>query len=421
MDEALRELVVYAAKHSFYYRERLAGLIAQDYEFSKLPLTDQISYWQANTIKENQVLTSVHEDGIIFKSGGTTGNPKFSYYTQQEWAQTTAALAKGLNKNGLGKGDRVANLFYAGELYSSFIAVSDALAKIPGVVQYPLSGSAQFADILHTLQDFSVNVLIGTPTTIMRLAEYVAAQGVRDIGINKIFFAGETMYPDQRKTLLELWPQTVFRSSNYASVDAGVIAYADIDCGFNEHRCFDGYCLLELIDDDGAVIEEEGIEGKIVVTNLIRRLMPLIRYPAGDRGVWLEPKDAPGRKFKLLGRSDEGARIGPMTVYVQDVITALNSLGDSCKWSNFQLLIEHSAKMDRLTIRVQAEDEAKDKAVNGEKLRKAIYDLRPMFGDLLAKNLVHPLEIEWVSQEMMTINKRTGKMPKVLDLRFIGI
>lgn len=420
MKREIYNMVEYARTHSPYYRERLQGLPESDWSFDAVPITVQADYWQANSIKHNQVLTGSHADGIMFKSGGTTGNPKFSFYSRTEWEQTTEALAQGLSRNGLETGDRVANLFYAGSLYSSFIAINNALGKLPGIVQYPLAGSADFSDILHILQDFSVNVLIGTPTTILRFAEYVVQQQVNDLVINKLFYAGETMYADQRQFLESLWPGVVFRSSTYASVDGGIIAYADVQCGFNEHRTFEDYCYLEILDGEGCPIQEMGVEGNIVVTNLIRRLMPLIRYPSGDKGMWLEPEGTPGRKFSLLGRSEESVRIGPMSLYVKDIVDGLHCLGEEIKWSNFQMVIVHEEKMDRLILNIQAEnleDSVKAEDMK-QRLQKKVYEIRPMFLELLEKQCVHPLKIQWVTAEAFIINKRTGKLPKVVDQRF---
>ena len=417
MNKLLHGVVEFARQHSPYYRELYSNQPKSGWQFIDLPLTDQASYWQYNTIKDNRVLTGTHTDGMMFKSGGTTGNPKFSFFSRQEWSLTTDALARGLMKNGLTAGDRVANLFYAGELYSSFIVVNDSLAKVPGTVHYPLAGNAPLKDILRTVHDFSINVLFGTPTTILRFVDYIFQQQVRDLCIDKIFFAGETMYEDQRRQVQELWPEVVFRSSTYATVDAGMIAYADTECGFNEHRQFDGYCFLEILDDEGHPVIEPGVEGKIYVTSLIRRLMPLIRYPSGDKGIWLEPLETPGRKFRLLGRSDEGARIGPMTVYVQDIVTVLNSL-EGLKWNNFQLIIKHQDKLDKLIIRIQADYNREQATSLSQVLSDKVYAIRPMFADLLAKQLVHPLEIEWITPEQLIINQRTGKITKIVDQRF---
>ena len=53
--------------------------------------------------------------------------------------------------------------------------------------------------------------------------------------------------------------------------------------------------------------------GRIVVTNLHRKLMPTIRYEVGDLGRWVDIECECGRKtrvLELLGRSDDVLIIG---------------------------------------------------------------------------------------------------------------
>ena len=46
--------------------------------------------------------------------------------------------------------------------------------------------------------------------------------------------------------------------------------------------------IMELVTDIGDVITAEGVKGNVVITNLSRRLMPVIRYPMGDAAEWVD-------------------------------------------------------------------------------------------------------------------------------------
>lgn len=65
---------------------------------------------------------------------------------------------------------------------------------------------------------------------------------------------------------------------------------------------------MELITNTGDLITEEGVKGNVVITNLIRRLMPIIRYPMDDAA---ECVDYRSRRFRLCGRGAVGVRVGP--------------------------------------------------------------------------------------------------------------
>ena len=69
-----KELLSYVREKSPYYRE-LYKQFDLDTSLADLPVTSQEEFWKSNTFKDNKVLTSTLRDGVVFKSGGTTGNP----------------------------------------------------------------------------------------------------------------------------------------------------------------------------------------------------------------------------------------------------------------------------------------------------------------------------------------------------------
>lgn len=414
----LPTLVAVARSLSPFFRELYAEL-PQDFQLAELPVVDQKRYWDANTIRNNQLLTGPLQDGIVFKSGGTTGDPKFSVFNKTEWQSFTEAFGEALDAGGLKDSERIANIFYAGELYASFVFIMKSLDHArANSLQFPISGHADFSVISHTVSDFDIDVLAGVPTTLVNLAEYLRARGETLPSVKRILFGGESLYPDQRDTLHLAFPNARAASIGYASVDAGLLGYADPGCGPDEHRVFDRYTLLEILDEEtGEVIHETGRAGKIVVTNLTRLLMPIIRYPAGDRAMWQEAPGTPDRKFKILGRSEEGARVGPMTLYVEDIWHVLEPFRSDLEIANFQMVVTHHDKKDLMTLRIAAHGSAARLAQAAEQVTAAIYASRPLYVDLLQQGLVHPLKVEWVDASALVINPRTGKLKRVLDQR----
>lgn len=49
---------------------------------------------------DNRLLTGPMTDGVVFKSGGTTGAPKFSVFTHGEWDAFVTAFGRGMAPNG---------------------------------------------------------------------------------------------------------------------------------------------------------------------------------------------------------------------------------------------------------------------------------------------------------------------------------
>jgi phenylacetate-CoA ligase len=414
---SLRDLVSFARERSSYYRELYKSLPANlpaDSELRRiLPLTVSSDYWAANTLENNRLLTGPMHDGIVFKSGGTTGAPKFSIFNREEWAHFCQTFGRGLVAGGLQSGERVGNLFYAGELYASFLFILKSFESAANAsLHFPLSGTASSETVMKTLVDFELTTLAGTPTSLVQLAETLHEQGSKVPRLKRLLFGGESLYPDQRERLAQIFPGVKVQSIGYASVDAGLLGFWDESCAGDEHRAFGAETIYEIIDENtGAVIEDVGVEGKAYVTYLARRLMPVIRYPVGDRAMWSEPKGVSlDRRFKLLGRSDEGARVGPVSVFFDDVYEAFHAEG--VQLVGLQLVTKHFDHRDQLIVRL-----VPAQAQSAQNLIELLLKARPMLSSEVQKGNIHRPAVEIVAMDGLEKNQRTGKTKRVIDLR----
>jgi phenylacetate-CoA ligase len=411
---SVSELVAIARKSSPFYAA-LYKNVDNFTSLTDLPVLNSADFWKANTIEGNLVLTEKHRDGIVFKSGGTTGNPKFSFFRQSEWDSFTHAFGEGMEKGGLTEGERIANLFYAGDLYASFMFISKSIEK-SGVraVQFPLSGGADFNHIVETINSFKVTTWAGVPTSIMKLAEYAQAHTLHPP--TKILFGGESLYEDQIEFIKNIFPSVHVQSIGYASVDGGLLGFADATCLLQEHRVFSDHTIMEILDEDTLEpIVESNRAGKMFLTNLTRSLMPIIRYPVGDKAMWIDDASVVKyRKFKILGRSDEGARIGPATVYYEDLHELLYKFHDVVHIKGFQIRLVHFENKDQLVIRLAVQNAQSE---NKKLILDTIYSQREFLKELVDRNLIHPLLLEFVSMNDLETNARTGKLKRIIDVR----
>lgn len=414
------ELIRFARANSPFYAELYKNVPLDCEDLSTYPIVDQQAFWAANEDFGNGVLTTPHENGIVFKSGGTSGNPKFSYFTAHEWDSFTAVSGRGFCRNGVQAGDRIANLFYAGELYASFLYVSDLIKTADIGVSYPISGQTPVATMAAMLGKLRINVLAGVPTTIMNLVAYLQQHPELRPDIDLILFGGEPFYEDQLTAVHNCFGDaTRVHSILYASVDGGELGYFDaLSCTNGEHRCFDESTVMEIVDrETGQVIREENRVGRLLVTNLNRRLMPLIRYPVGDQALWCEPEGTADRKFRLQGRSQEGARIGPATLYVQDVIKVLEHFRAQVQVLNFQIILSHDQRRDRAVIRVVPQELPQDPQQLAGEIIEYLYRERTMLDDLTRGGEIHPVLLEWCRPDELESNPRTGKTVHIIDRR----
>lgn len=406
---SLEEIVACASESSAYYRKLYAGVEFKDLE--SLPIVNQEDFWKAEVLTREQ-------EGIVFKSGGSTGKPKYSYFTHDEWQSYCEIFGHGLSKNILKKNDKIANLFYGGDLYASFFFIKDSLHYADRELRlshFPISGQTQNLQILETLNEFKINVLCGVPSAIVVLInEYVKTKDLYpNIKIDRILYGGEGMYADQMNYLLSVFPGLSVSSIGCASVDGGMIGYSSADCENGEHRVVDSVGIVEIVNPEtNEVIKEKNRVGKLLLTNLSRNLMPIIRYPVGDMAMWVEDEGCEDRKFKLCGRSDEAARLGTLSVYFEDTRELiLVSLKDSNNLQ-FQMIVNHYEHKDELIFNISGiNEDQKDNIANVFIKNKKTYT------DLLDKGLIHPLKVEIVKVDELIRNSRTGKLMRIVDRR----
>lgn len=410
----LKTLIRFAKANSPFYAGLYQGL-PETVTLDALPPVVQEAYWEAAKTGDNRVMTSRQTDGIVYTSGGTTGSPKYTCYAKRDIDTMMEFTAVAMMRSGLTSGDRIANYFHAGNMYASFACAQEYLCNVPvGVVVYPIAYTTPVPETVQLIRMHQINAILLLPSSAIQIFDHVKKSGISDFPVTKLFYAGEAFYEDQRKMVKEVAPDITIQSAFYGSVDGGIIGFCDPTCGFNEHRAYDDAAVVELLDEDtGEVIHETDREGKIVVTALYRTLMPVIRYPSGDLGMWREPEGTPNRKFMLRGRASEGARISHFFLRYNDMMNVFHNLSASFTIFDFQIIVDHKNEKDNLTLNIALEhgdpsENTKNKILQGMFLQ---------FDEWNMKSAGAVPEIHFVKKEELMYNARTGKLKRVIDLR----
>ncbi|QDS73815.1 hypothetical protein FKW77_006120 [Venturia effusa] len=401
----------YVRARSRYYARLWKHLPSDEVDLKKYPMVDQKSFWKANTGSANLITTEAQQDGVVFKTGGTTSDPKLSLYSESELASVGRQLALGLHLSGVQRGDRIANLFYAGELYGSFLLHVLSLSHLPAV-QIPIAGHVSVESMIHCILEFSATALLGTVTTMCKIAEQLQKTKTCAPYVRLLLFSGEAMYPDQVEILKLGFPNATPRSFIYGTIDSGVIGLPAEEADQRVHKVNRPFVHVEIVSDDGEVIEETGVPGKVVVTNLERRLMPVVRYPCGDRAMWIDYQ----RTFRLLGRDSIGVRLGPVSIDFEHLRSAVvKGLGNHTTIAGMQVHILRSDGKDQMAIRVASE--VANEAKSEQNIIKQLEKMRPMLREHVDKGMIAPCRIDFVSAQDLQVNSRTGKIVDIVDLR----
>ncbi len=406
----LAALLDFARARSDYYRQALPDIELEGVrDLVKFPRLDAETLRQNTPPAGQSLLTGSLEGAYIFASGGSTGAPKFSFYALEEWEDVTDILSAIYQKAGVNKGDTVANLFMAGNLWTSFLAASEALEKL-GCIKLPIAGNVDPESMMAYLQMFRPTVLLGLPSLLVRLAELFEERGQR-LEVRTVLYGGEAMSREARSYIQEILGANTVASAGYASVDAGPIGFQTLDLPVGYHYLIYGYQFIEFLDPESGQPVLDGQVGEITVTCLGRRLMPLIRYRTGDLGRWV---DSANRLFELKGRIGDRIRVGTADIYPADVARILDGVEGA--GHIFQIVISKKGKKDHLEIHVERSSRQAG-GPDSETVKSALLAELDEAREALEAGWMEDFVVDLVPQGSLQGMRRTGKIRAVLDLR----
>jgi phenylacetate-coenzyme A ligase PaaK-like adenylate-forming protein len=375
----------------------------------------------ANCLPDSTAIIS--DEGLkgahIFASGGSTGEAKFSVYSNDELEYVTDVLADIYRVAGIRPEHRAANLFIAGGLWTSFIVANMALEKI-GVTNLSIGGNTDFATMLKFFKKLRPNAIVGLPSIILKFAEYCEKENA-DIKVEIILYGGEHMRAPGRAYLKKIFGAGEIVSAGYAAVDCGPVGFQCGCASGADHHILSNYQYVEFIDKDGNPAKS-GTAGEIVVTNLNRSRMPVIRFRTGDMGVLREGVCACGRSnpvFELLGRCDDiliagGANLTPRDF--EDAIARNEELSPifqviACARGGFDAIEVFAELKEGVELSSKRISELKIKLI--EDFKRVSFKIKTM----LESNWIKSFEVFILPAGKIERAGRTGKVINMKDMR----
>lgn len=409
INERLRELVG-VARHSLFYGKRFQGKQVETVaDLVTLPVLTR-EEMESNMLPRSQALsTGDWSGGYVTRSGGSTGEPKYSIYDKQDWEMLVSEAVRALKAAGMAPGDRVANCMIAGDMYGSFVSFDHINARL-GATTFAFAGHVSPENFLEVWRKFNLNVLQAMPTIIMPLVK-VCKQLDKNFKLEKIIFAGTPMSGTDRE-----WLKSNIGVKSICSViganDGGQIAFQCTHLMGAYHHVIDDYNYLEILDEKNAPVAD-GTAGKIVITSLLKKAFPLIRYEIGDAARVVPKACSCGRTNRVieyLGRSDDAICVGLMNLQYRDVIKSLKQLPISV----IQLAAQNSMEGEWLTLRVECENHTEDFR---EEIKRLVLADQPLFEVRIQEGQMLRFEIVLFRPGEIPRNPRTGKVKLVVDER----
>ncbi|NOX14699.1 MAG: phenylacetate--CoA ligase family protein, partial [Epsilonproteobacteria bacterium] len=206
----------------------------------------------------------------------------------------------------------------------------------------------------------------------------------------------------------------------YTSADCGLMGYQCLECSSLEYHIPTDFQLIEIYNFEENRVCEYGESGEVVVTNLARSSLPIIRYKIGDIARFKEGDCSCGDKNPILileGRAGEDFKIGGAYISMDSVENAIKDFVSTDGISaNYQFVIEdiNENKM-RVTLKIESSDIKKSTLHVGQikdSLKKSIDELK--VGEELKYLSTKVLFVDIGSIQRSPI---TGKIKHLSDLR----
>lgn len=392
--------VVREARRAPFYAERFVG---DDWE--ALPILTRQELFEHTYPRSTAMLTGPVEGMLVMSTGGSSGVARYTVITYEEWDLFCTMQARTLEMMGLAPSDRIANLFIAGHLWPSFLAGHELCRKL-GAVHLPISANIAPEEIVRLCREFKPTVLLSLPTLFIFLADLCQKEGKPFEDLRLIAYAGEAM-SEQAQEHVARWlgPESI-QPLAYTSADCGLMGYPCPHCGPGVYHLPTDFQYLEIVD------------GELLVTNLGRLSLPIIRYRIGDVGVWVEGPCAcgdPNPRFQLRGRAGEDFKIGGGFINMGEFDASLLQFSGSVSL-NYQVELEDIAnQMDvRLTVETSSLEAAG--AIEPE-LRAELCRRVPELQKGQEMGFIRHFVIRFVGLGELPRNPNTGKVPRLRDLR----
>lgn len=350
---------------------------------------------------------------LSFKSGGSSGAPKLSVFSYQDYQDQMAAAADGLFAAGLDPAtDRCINLFNAGHLYGGFISFFTILEDL-GAIQFPMTAVPETREVAEAIVKYRVNTLLGIPVYLNALFEEHGALLLEYGGVKKIFYGGEHFTASQAAHLREKFGIEMIRSAVYGSNDAGPLAFACPHCEGGVHHLMAANQWLEILklESDEPVIGDE--VGRLILTSRQRHGQQILRYEIGDTGRWVQGPCPCGRKsprFELMGRHGDVFRAGgPFLNYRKFV----HLLTDHLTYAGeVQLLLDLKGGKEQITVRIDTSS-----GLDAETVRRLLIDRYPELFLSVVEFGTTDLLVEPVASSAFERIPNSGKLKTIIDRR----
>lgn len=245
------------------------------------------------------------EKPVTFYSSGSTGTKKRIFFSMADIQKILDFLPRGMNTV-IGRDEARVLVFLQNSQGRGIGSILAQSLNAFGMQGWTADLQDSTDDILCATVEHKINVWFGDAITIYRATRVLEKQAdLRSLGMQCIFITMSNIPQSMIDYLHSAWGCRV--STHYGLTESGWGLAVDCDvCPGYHYDELDH--IVEVVDPETGGPVPEGQEGEVVLTNISRDCMPLIRYRTGD--IATLTKSVCGSHLMTLGhirRRKEGA------------------------------------------------------------------------------------------------------------------
>ena len=245
------------------------------------------------------------EKPVTFFSSGSTGTRKRIFFSQADIQKIMDFLPRGMNTV-VDRGEGRVLVFLQNSQGRGIGGILAASCTAYGIDSWAADLQDSPEDILKMTLEHKINVWFGDAVTICRATRILEQRtNLRAIGMKCIFITMSNIPQSMVDYLHDAWDCRV--STHYGLTESGWGLAVDCDVCPGYHYDELNH-IVEVVDPETGAVLPYGEEGEVVLTNIARECMPLIRYRTGD--IATLNKSSCGSHLMTLGhirRRKEGA------------------------------------------------------------------------------------------------------------------
>ena len=359
------------------------------------------------------------DSDLFFYSGGSSGDPKISIFTYEDYHRQMELAAEGLFAAGLDpKKDLAMNLFFAGGLYGGFLSFFTILEKLQ-CPHFPMAAHSDHRFVAETIVKHKVTALLGMPSYLLQLFHDNEELFQKNQVVKKIFYGGEHFSHSQKKFFRDNFGVMLIKSASYGSVDAGPLGFQCEHCTGAVHHLHHRLHDLEIVDLEKDQPVAEGQIGRFLITSKVRKGQKIVRYEIGDVGRWVHEPCPCGRKhprFELLGRTGDIFRIGANFMSYQSFNKILSEDFDYTGSFQIHLHAAQGTKKEKMSFNLDANLLP---ATKKESLLQKFLRIKD-FKETVDVDKTVDFDFKFIPSNQFLITKGSGKIKGVVDHRQSG-